>query len=125
MSKTRSAIKILLVLSLLLGITTIFIIRSAVRSFVVEGAAAILVVYVVALLILLRKWSRWFLFLPVALSLFTIISVFSETATIKLMKEGYVPASVIISSGLVSQSALLVLSLVALIAPFTLGTYDP
>ncbi len=115
MSKTRSAIEILLALSVLLGIATIFTIRSIVPSFVVEGAAVILLVYIIALLMLLRKWSRWLLFLPVVLSLFTIISVFSETAHINLIEEGYVPAIVIISSGLVSQSALLVSSLVALI----------
>ena len=115
MNKARSAIQILLVVSIMLGIATIFTIRSIVPSFVVDGAASILVVYAIALFVLLRRWSRWLLFLPITLSLFTIISVFSETAHIKLIEEGYLPAIVIISSGLVSQSALLVSSLFALV----------
>jgi hypothetical protein len=114
MDQTRFLIRLLLGLTILLGIGTIYTISSIVPSFVVDSASVILVIYVVIFLLLLRRWNRGVLVVPVILSIFTIVAVFSTTQHIKLIEEGYLPAIIIISSGMVLEVALFISSVFAI-----------
>ena len=114
MDPTRTLIRVLLGLTILLGIGTIYTISSIVPSFVVEGASIILVIYAIIFFLLLRKWNRQMLVIPIILSIFTIVSVFSTTQHIKLIEEGYLPAIIIISSGMILEVALFISSVFAI-----------
>lgn len=114
MEQTRNIIKVLLGLTILLGIATIYTISSIVPSFVVDGASIILVIYAIIFLVLLRQWNRGILVIPIILSIFTIVAVFSTTQHIKLIEEGYLPAIVIISSGMILEVALFISSVFAI-----------
>ncbi len=114
MPSERNLIKTLLALTILLGVATILTIRTIVPSFVVEGATIILVVYVVILILLQWRWSGVLLIVLIILSIFTISAVFSSTQHIELIEEGYLPAIIIIFSGLVLEAALLVSSIYAI-----------
>ena len=109
----KKLIQYLLVLSIILGLATVLTIRSIVPSFVVEGALIVLLLYLVSSFLLWKNRNRKVLVLPIFLSLFTIVSVFSTSMHVQLIEEGYLPAIVIISGGLISQSALLIACLVA------------
>lgn len=114
MEQTRNLIKVLLGLTILLGIATIYTISSIVPSFVVDGASIILVIYAIIFLVLLRRWNRGILVIPIVLSIFTIVAVFSTTQHIKLIEEGYLPAIVIISSGMILEVGLFISSAYAI-----------
>lgn len=114
MERTRTIIKLLLGLTILLGIGTIYTISSIVPSFVVDSAAVILVIYAIIFILLLREWNRGILAVPIVLSIFTIVAVFSTTQHIKLIEEGYLPAIVIISSGMILEVALFISSVFAI-----------
>ncbi|MHB8567492.1 MAG: hypothetical protein ACYC7D_02250 [Nitrososphaerales archaeon] len=114
MNRNRQAIKILLGLTILLGLATIYTINSIVPPLVVYSAAIILVIYFATLIALLQKWSTGVLVIPIILSIFTIVSVFSTTQHIHLIEEGYLPAIIIIVSGLILEGMLLIFSGLAL-----------
>ena len=114
-NRFRKIILVLIALTILLGIATIMVIRTIVPSFVVEGASAILVIYLISLVWLYARWTRWLLIVPIILSIFTIVSVFAQTPHIQLIREGYIPAIIIIFSGLILESLLLIFSAIALV----------
>jgi len=109
------ALRVLVLVTLVLGVFTVFTINHfGVPSVLVYSAIMILIAYSIALVRFSMKEARMPVYVFAGLSLLTMAATFSSTEHLQLIESGYLPAIFIIFGGFATQAVLFVVSILSL-----------